>query len=95
MTRESVKDLQVKRLLTITGKAEYAESVGSLDICLALAKTHPTYLYLFKDELVPETVTSDDTPFHFTEFTGNSQIQQELFQGCLGFILNLQGDSSF
>lgn len=69
--------------------------MGSLDICLALSRTHPTYLDPRKDDLVPQTVASDDTPFHFIEFTGNSQVQQELLKGCLGLILNLQSDNSF
>lgn len=88
------KALQLKRCLTIKGKAKCAESVGSPDTYLAPSIIYPTYLDLSKDELVPDTVASDDTLFHFTEFTGDSQVQQELLKGCLGFILYLQSDSS-
>lgn len=94
-TEKIQKDLQLKTCLTIRGKAKCTESVGTQNICLALSRTHPTYLDLCKDELVPDTVTSDDTLFHFIEFPVNSPVQQELLQGCVCFILNLQGDSSF
>lgn len=72
----------------------YDKLAGSPDICQALSWTQPTYLDLSKDELVPDTVTPDDTLFYFIEFTGNSQVQQELLQGCLGFIVYLKNDGS-